>query len=660
MKARFLSFALAAMACALCVLPARADIDAAWLGGWIGDVKSPPTAAGAVLEMPISVLVKRGAGDPVVEVTVVRIGALAKPATEIIAEGRTLGFTLDAAGQRARFEGTLSADAKSMSGSFSFIGPDGRPAPPALPWSMRRVDLVRELPAPRIYDATLDALGQKIPMRLALAEGPLGWCGSLEVAAQGVRDLAVDVRRTEAGFVIRLPLGAVAMLELTADEKLETLDGTFQQGTFRGPIRWAFVPDAKLAAPRRAQDPVPPFPYIERQITIAHPAGHRLSGTITIPTAESPLARDGRMPGIVLVSGSGPQDRDESLMGHRPFAVLADALTRAGVVVLRYDDRGMGSSTGEFAGATTLQFATDADLASQALKAQPEVDPKRVGMLGHSEGALIAPLVGVWQNSGDHPVNPLAFLVLLAPPVEPCGFVLTRQTQLLYDAAGVPPEQSRPAVEAHARVMQAMMERRTTEEVRPLVDELVRRQIQAAGQELPTDELLRPTLEQAAQQLFNPWMITFIQFDPRTVYARNELPILAMGGTKDVQVDARQNLALLTRLTAPSGRPAEVRIYDGLNHLFQPATTGSPDEYGLIDTTFDPKALSELVAWVVATAQRVPAMQIPEAGRPELDPSLTKPPFDIVPQPTKEGEGAEPAAEAGQTAPAPAAAEAPR
>lgn len=642
MKARFLPFVLTACLAALCAAGVRADIDPAWFGGWIGDVKSPPTAAGTVLEMPLSVVVKRSPEGPKVEVTVVRIGAMAKPAGETLAEGRTLGFTLDAAGQRARFEGALGADGRTMTGSFSFLGPDGRPAPPALPWTMRRVDIVRDLPEPRIYDATLDALGQKIPMRMALAEGPLGWCGSLEIAAQGLRDLALDVRRTEGGFIVRMPLGSVATLELKADAALEVLDGTYRQGTFSGPIRWTHVPGAKLSAPRRPQDPVPPFPYGERQITMKHPAGHLLAGTITIP-ASSPLARDGRMPGIVLVSGSGPQDRDESLMGHRPFAVIADALTRAGVVVLRYDDRGTGSSTGEFAGATTLQFATDADLASQALKAQPEVDPARVGMLGHSEGALIAPLVGAWQNAGDHPTNPLAFLVLLAPPVEPCGFVLTRQTELLYQAAGVPEAQYRPAVEAHARVMQAMMERRTTDEIRPLVDELVRRQIMASGQPLPPDEVLRPTLEQAAQQLFNPWMITFIQFDPRTAYARNELPILAMGGSKDVQVDARGNLALLTRLTAPSGRPAEVRIHDGLNHLFQPAVSGAPDEYGVIDVTFDPKALSELVDWVVATAQRVPVLQIPEAGRPELDPSLVKPPFEIVPQPAKEGEEAPPA-----------------
>ncbi len=586
----------------------------AWLGAWMGNVVSPSINGKPGLDLPVTIVVRAGAAGPEIDITVLTAGALAKPAVEIVGDANDLAFTLDSGGKRARFEGALNDDHTLVAGSFAFLDAKGSMMPPPCVWSMHRIDLVTSVAGARVYDAVLDAMGQKLPMRLALGEGPHGWCGAIEIISQGVRELAVGVERTATGFKVRLPVGSVATIELAADAEMKVLEGTFSQATFRGPIRFELVADAKLAGPRRPQDPVAPFPYQETEVRIDHPNGNTLGGTLTIP-ADKGLARAGRLPAVVLVTGSGPQNRNEELLGHRPFAVIADALARAGVAVLRCDDRGVGASTGAFAGATSIDFASDADIASEWLKRQPTIDAARVGMIGHSEGAMIAPIVAMWQNAGDSPVDPLAFIVLLAPPAESGAQTLTRQTARMYEVSGTPVDKLAVAVAAHAAVMRAIEQFRAADALQPLVVELIRSQLALSNQPTPDDAAMASIIDGAMKQLTDPWMVEFIRFDPRPVLVRLEVPTLAMCGSKDVQVVAEANLGLLEEIKAKSGAPITIRRYPGLNHLFQPATTGLPDEYSTIETTFDPKALAEMVAWVVETAKAAPAPQIPQATR---------------------------------------------
>lgn len=591
----------------------------AWTGAWMGEVRAPAADGAASPSMPVTLIVRPGLPAPLVEVTIMRAGAMAKPAVDVVAAGDTLAFTLDAGGRQARFEGTLleTPTGATISGSFAFLDAQGASVAPALQWTMRAVDLVTDLDDAKVFAGVLDAQGQKIPMRIALGEGPRGWCGAIEIISQGLRNFAMEVERTTTGFTLRIPVGVAAtvMLKPEADaDARSVLSGTFQQGNFVGPIRFEEVIGAKLGTASRPQDPQPPFPYTEREVRIAHPAGHTLAGTLTMPS-EQKLVISGRFPAVLLVSGSGPQDRDETIFGHRPFAVIADALARAGVAVLRCDDRGTASSTGDFSKATTIDFASDADIASEWLKLQQGIDPNRVGIIGHSEGALIAPLVSLWQHAGDSPVAPLAFTVLLSPPAEQGGALLTHQTKQLYDAAGVPPEQSEGAVAAHAVVMSAITERKPTDAVRVLVESLVREQLRASGTEVPDDATLKATYDGAMAQLESPWMLEFIRFDPRVVLERLESPTLAMCGTKDVQVNAATNLGILDAVAATTGAPIETKRLDGLNHMFQPAVTGVVDEYGVIDTTFEPEALASMVAWVVDRVMKPLPPQIPESGR---------------------------------------------
>jgi hypothetical protein len=601
---------------------ARAPIDAAWIGAWIGEAATPRLNGRAPIALPITIVISapaKATDAPAIAMTVIQAGAIAKPAIDVAADGRAIGFTLDGGSVRARFAAMLGEDGLVANGNCMLFNDKGEGMPPPLDLQLRKIELVSDLAEQRVYNGTLDAAGQKLAMRLALAEGKLGPTGAFEIAAQGLRDFAVEVEKSVkdgvSSYLIAIPVGTTAVLELTANADASALEGTFTQGAFKAPMRFELQPGVRLGTLRRPQDPVAPLPYREEDVRIPHAAGHALSGTLTIPS-EMALARDGRVPAVVLVTGSGPQDRDEALMGHRPFLVIADALTRAGVAVLRYDDRGVARSTGDFTQATTLDFASDAETAVDWLKTQASIDPTRIGLIGHSEGGLIAPIVAMWENEGDSPTNPLAFMVLLAGTAEQGGKLLTRQSKALYDAAGVPAEKSGPALTAHAAAMSAVIEGKPIEEVRPLIEEMVRRQVAIGSLVIPDDATLKPTFDAAMTQISSPWMMEFIRFDPRGVLTMIEIPTLALCGSKDTQVDMETNLSIMEEVARASAAPITTRRLEGLNHLFQPAQTGVIDEYGTIDTTFEPKALADLVAWVVETAKAAPAAQVPDAKRP--------------------------------------------
>jgi pimeloyl-ACP methyl ester carboxylesterase len=602
----------------------RAPLDAKWVGAWMGSAKLPAPEGSPAPELPLFFVVRGSDSAPSVEVWSLPAGAQGKACIDVAGDGRTLAFTLESQGASARFEGALAEGDATASGAMRFLDMQRREdVGPQATFSVRRVDIVSELPETRVFAATLEVSGQKLPMRLALGEGARGWCGSMDILIQGVRDFPVAVERTEAGFTVTLAAGATATITLSAKEgektlaEMTALEGTFKQASFNAPIRFEVQPGVRAGALRRPQEPLPPFPYESREVSVAHPLGHILAGTLTVPSSQV-LAVDGRVPGVVLVTGSGPQDRDETLMGHRPFAVLADALTRAGFAVLRYDDRGTAKSTGNFPTATTADFASDADMAVEWLKRQPGVDPARIGLLGHSEGGLIGPLVAAWQNAGDSPADPLAFLVLIAPPAETGGKILTRQTKALTEAVGITADRLGPMIAAHEALMSEAAMRRPPDALRPLAATLVREQLKLADQPDPDEATLRMLVDQTLMQVSNPWMAEFICTDPRNALLWLEVPTLAVWGTKDLQVDAVVSGAIFEEVAKSVGAPITVRTIDGLNHLLQPAAKGTVEEYGEIDLTIDPAALAGIVAWMTETARKPAPPQVNESTRPSV------------------------------------------
>ena len=380
----------------------------------------------------------------------------------------------------------------------------------------------------------------------------------------------------------------------TVNPTATEIKGTFTQGQSLPLDLHKSATPLTTEAPKRPQNPTPPFPYQSIDLTYTNPLQHdTLAATLTIPPGKGPF------PAVLLITGSGPQDRDESLMGHKPFLVLSDFLTRHGIAVLRADDRGTAHSTGDFASATSADFATDALAGIALLKSRPEIDPHRIGLIGHSEGGLIAPLIasgiisltrpaaGMVPAPPGVPNKDLAFIVLLAGPGLPGADIIAGQTFLLARAAGVSTPDAEKARDEERALLNVIINKPDPRVLTSKLHDLL------AGK-LPADQI-----DPAITQLTSPWFRYFIAYDPAPALRRVTCPVLALDGSKDLQVPPQENLAAIrTALTAGGNTHIQTIEFPNLNHLFQTATTGSPSEYATIEETIAPVVLTTIATWI--------------------------------------------------------------
>jgi len=440
---------------------------------------------------------------------------------------------------------------------------------------------------PRLYTGSIQipTLGD-LGMTLGIQDSDEGTFILLTVPTQGATNVPLEAIFMEDGsMTASLPQ---AQLTFVVKENVgqTRLTGHMEQGLVF-PIDFERV--SSLPTLNRPQHPIGPFPYKDREVTALHPDGHILAGTLTIPKGRGPF------PCAILISGSGMQDRDESLMGHKPFLVIADYLTRNGIAVLRFDDRGVGGSAvdnpDDLKTVTSEDFATDAAVMVSASRMHPEIDSRRVGVIGHSEGGLIGPMVAVNDDK-------LAFVVMLAGPGVTGSELLPVQQALFLQAEGANPEFIDTVVNASMSLYELMEAGASEEELRELMVELVEVQFAVVGLEL-TEELFESSVDEGLETMTSPWMQFFLFHDPAPVLAQVECPVLAMNGTLDVQVSYRQNLPAIEEAMFESGGDITIVELEGLNHLFQPATTGAVSEYGAIETTFDPVALEVIRDWLL-------------------------------------------------------------
>jgi len=336
----------------------------------------------------------------------------------------------------------------------------------------------------------------------------------------------------------------------------------------------------------RPQEPDEPYPYLAEEVVFANDeAGFELAGTLTIP------AGDGPFPAVVLISGSGPQDRDEQLAGHRPFLVLADHLTRAGIAVLRYDDRGYGESGGSLEG-TSEDLATDAAAAFTYLSSRPETGI--TGLIGHSEGGLIAPMVANTDSS-------VSFIVMLAGPGETGAEVLLAQTALIMEAEGVPSDITDWQIALTAEVIAASVseidELALREDLVRISSDAVDTAPTALAGLISLDDLVA-----GLEPYADPWMRFFLRYDPEPVLRALTTPVLALFGEVDVQVPAGPNAAAVDAAIGGVHPSSRVEIIPGVNHLFQHSTTGKISEYSTLTETIAPEVLDLVTAWVLEVA----------------------------------------------------------
>ncbi len=454
-------------------------------------------------------------------------------------------------------------------------------------------------PSPQAFQGAWSGMLEAGAARLRLvfhvtagADGALsGTMDSPDQGAAGIPATSVTVQGRTLRFAVA-NLGMTYEGTLSADGA--SLQGTFTQGAARLPL--AMTRAQAPATPQRPQEPKPPFPYREEEVTIpGAAAGVTLSGTLTLPRGAGPFLA------VVLVSGSGPQDRNESLMGHKPFLVLADHLTRKGIAVLRYDDRGVGKSTGAYAAATSEDFTDDALAAVAFLKARRDMGA--VGIAGHSEGGLIGPLAA--SRSAD-----VAFVVMLAGPGLPGEDILYAQGELINRAGGA----SEAVAAANRRIQEAMFAvLRAQPDTASAATEL-RHAVQEALAALPPDvrsrmqgELTPQALETQIRQVNSPWFRFFLTYDPRPTLEKVRVPVLALNGALDLQVPAEANLREVEAALARGGNAdVTTRLLPGLNHLFQTARTGSPSEYAQITETMSPVALDAVSSWILERFGRRP------------------------------------------------------
>ncbi|HEY3862699.1 MAG TPA: alpha/beta fold hydrolase [Verrucomicrobiae bacterium] len=462
------------------------------------------------------------------------------------------------------FEGRLSADGQAIEGTWS----QGQP----LPLTLRRAaksDIAGD------WNGTLEAGGQKLRLAFHIA-----------ALAGGVYEATLDSLDQGANGI---PMSKVTWNSPTLKMESKTINGQFEgkladggnaiEGTWNQgqPLPLALKRGAAPPAPppKRPQNPAKPFPYRQQEVFYSNSAaGIRFAATFTIPNGPGPF------PAVLLITGSGPQDRDEAIAGHRPFLVLSDWLTRRGIAVLRADDRGTAKSGGKFAGATTADFEGEAEAGVAYLKSRPEVNPARIGMIGHSEGGTIAPLVASRDSS-------IAFIVMMAGTGVPGEQIVYEQNIAIAEASGAPHDKAVRNAEQVRAIIRLIQSGKDITEVS-----------QEAREKFPDQAEM---VDAQVTALSDPWMRYFLAYDPAPALRRVACPVLVLNGSLDKQVLPAQNLpAIRQALEAGGNRHFEIVEMPGLNHLFQTAKTGSPSEYAKIEETIAPAALEKIASWILA------------------------------------------------------------
>ena len=496
-------------------------------------------------------------------------------ATTTSLHGSTLKFEVASVG--ARFEGTFSPDHRTINGQWS-------QGDAALPITFRRKDAPHKpndavFPVEGLWQSALETHGMRLRFQLHVSHDTDNQLvASLDSLDQAVGGLpAVNVSFKDSAIHLEIPAVA-GTYDGALNAAKTSLTGKWSQTGAEQNL--TFTRSDQPLELRRPQTPTKPYPYREEEVTFTNPAAKvTLAGTLTLPKGAGPF------PAALLVAGSGPQDRDDTISNHKPFLVLSDYLTRKGIAVLRYDKRGIPKSTGSLDDATTLDLASDAETALAYLKSRKDIDPTRIGMIGHSEGAIIAPYIAS-RSKG------IPWLVLLAAPATKGEDTLLKQSELIARAGNL----TEPQIQASLDFDEAAYDLVRQEKDLDKLNEKLLNLVKSSGM----DSAIPPAaLEQQLRMLTSPWFRFFLDYDPLPNLKKTTCPVLALYGQNDLQVPAKVNMPLLQQAFAAAGdKDADIRQLASLNHLFQHSYSGSPAEYAAIEETFAPEALQAISDWL--------------------------------------------------------------
>jgi len=432
----------------------------------------------------------------------------------------------------------------------------------------------------------LKLLGGEISIAITIVPLTNGtYYAALDAPQQRISRMPVEVVLSGTDLTLRMEQAGSSFVGKVLNNGA-VLKGTWKQPGVTAPMVLKRAPASPQVATKFKATP----PYRQSEVKFLNPATRQhLSGTLTEPAGEGPF------PAVALLSDSGPQGRDVEVTGYRMFGQLADFLTRHGVAVLRFDDRGVGKSGGTYASATTADFVTDAQAALAFLRTRPLVSAHRVGLLGHGEGANVALLTAA------EPGRAPAFVVSLAGYGQPGEEVLLRQQGEIMRLIGADPSQVKAAQEAYQR---------TVEVIRQTPDNAVAR-AKVAAMLTSTNAGIDAGMARArAAQLTSPWSRYFFDFDPQVQIAKVQCAVLLLNGTADLQVSAKRNMAPLQKALRHAHRRVTAYKLAGVNHLFQPAPAQWPLVNGVQEPTFSPEALKLIHGWVVLETQE-PTVPLP-------------------------------------------------
>lgn len=502
-------------------------------------------------------------------------GVFAVEATSVSLDAGTLKFEIRPVG--VSFEGRVSLDRTSIDGSWHQGGA-------SLPLVFHRdaeahKPETAKFPVEGLWQGALEAHGLRLRFQLHVFHDPNGELiaalDSLDQFVSGMPGAKVSLK--ENAFHFEIP-ALSSTYDGVLDATKNKIAGEWSQPEIKQKLN--FERSDQPLELRRPQNPMRPFPYREEEVKFANDrAGVTLAGTLTLPKGNGPF------PAAVLIAGSGPQDRDASIANHKPFLVISDYLTRKGFAVLRYDKRGVAESTGSAAMATTLDLASDAKCAVAFLKSRKDVDSLRIGLIGHSEGAMIAPTLAATSQD-------LSWIVLLAPPATKGEDTLLNQSDLIARAGGLGDAQVLASLNFDKQAYDLLLNEPDSTVVTQKLKALVKESgINAA---MPPE-----AVDQQIHTMTSPWFRFFLAYDPLPDLKRTKCPVLALYGEKDLQVPPKINLPMVQKAFQDGGNnQAEVKQLPELNHLFQHAYTGSPTEYAAIDETFSPDALKIISDWL--------------------------------------------------------------
>jgi pimeloyl-ACP methyl ester carboxylesterase len=450
-------------------------------------------------------------------------------------------------------------------------------------------------PAPNIagvWQGTLDLTVVQLPVVVKFKKNAGGgFTGTMDSPDQDAFDLPIDevtALEETVKFTVK-KIGGSYEGKVSADG--QQIDGTWRQSGES--LELVLKPDEKVAARKRPQEPRPPYPYHEEEVSYENQAaGIKIAGTLTLPRAAL-SKQSGPFPAVLLITGAGPQDRNAEVLGHKPFKVWADYLTRRGIAVLRVDDRGVGGTGGEPGEATIEDHAGDALAGVAYLKTRSDIDHGKIGLLGHSEGGLIAPAAAV--KSSD-----VAFIVMLAGPGIIGEQVIYSQVASLAKAIGVPAEMVGLYQELQKKLFAVLKENPDSKPAAEAIARLFAEiKAQLSAEELKALEATEGTAETQSKNALTPWFRHFLTYDPQPALQKVNCSVLAICGEKDLQVDPKLNLqAIEAALKTAGNRDVTIKELPGLNHLFQASQTGALSAYRQIEETINPAALELVGAWL--------------------------------------------------------------